>query len=143
MIREFSFIVGPTKTPCTPLGFTECTYQDELNDTDGKYFWRRTLKGKLTFIKEDFNFLMGYENANMRCTPIYLLIKKRCHASDEGIVEYLGVLKLVDMDFDLSRCTIVGEVPPQDDYTCIVNMGDKDINILTGTTKTPVYYIIG
>ncbi len=121
------------------MGFNDCHYSYELNDQNGAYYWRKTLNGKLTFVKEDFQYLMSIENANNRCTPLQLEIKKVC----SGEIEYLGVIRLVDFEFDLSRCTITGEIPPFDEYTCMVNNGDNDVNIISGTAKSTIYFVLG
>lgn len=137
MSRVFKIINGSEEIICNPLGFNNCTYKYVKYEDNGQYFWRKELTGKLTFIKDDFKYLNGLEADNMRCAVIYFKIEN-C-----GGVEYDGRIYLFKCEFDLDRCTITTDIAPNDDYSCLVENGDHEVNVISGTTKESVNFILG
>ncbi len=89
-------------------------FLNPINDDELVYNWKLkedsiiydlSLTTKLTFIKDDFNFLVQYANdISKRCEIIICEIYKNCGSGD--MLEHTGRLSIQSGEWDLDRCTV-------------------------------------
>lgn len=121
----------------------EYTYQKE-----GEYqFYRKKLKTALRFVNDDkrgindFDDLYTIERSLSRCDKMSLEILKLCGGS--WSTEFTGYLSVIDMDIDVSNCTI--EVVPrvQDEFTCFLESGKEKLNLFDANGTVTLESFIG
>lgn len=104
---------------------------------DGQLFFRKKLSTKLTFKDDpaipssDFTELYTVErSANSRCNKIDVIVYKRCSKNGSWEEHYQGYLSMIDGEWNKSHCVVDIPIRPLDQYACLFENWEKDINIL-------------
>lgn len=111
----------------------EWTFEKE----EGEVFYRKKLSTPLLFKDDptgahDFTKLYTQErNRRNRCDKADVIVFKRCMKTGEWIQHWNGYLSMIDGKWDVSKCEV--EIVPriQDQYTCLLEQWEKNVNILS------------
>lgn len=138
-----SFNIGDFEE-LNPLGFKSIVWEFE----EGEIFSRRKMPDELTFTNEynagvfDFDFFYNIEQASViysfRCDEIQYYISKSCDNGATYAPFWFGYLAVNDGKFDLDRCIYKTKIKVDDEYRCLIENGDKEINLLQATPSISV-----
>ena len=117
---------GPTTTQCTPR-IDDLTWTDEEDEDFG--FYRRTLETSLQFEKDDYTYLLPFEEGG--CGQLELIIEYKGSEVYRGLILF-GTSAVTH---DVRNCIFTIEVEPQDGYTCLIENWTTEFNIFTGATR--------
>lgn len=117
-------------TPYDPTNFGQVSIAIENYRENGAYAYRRKLSDNLTFQKAAYNYILQQINIS-QCTEIEIEIQERCTAGAgwETILNGIFTRQACVVDYD--RCSIEAEIKTVDEYSCLVENGDRKINIFT------------
>ena len=135
----FYITYGTFVTQVYPLNFNESTLVDTQEKSE--VFYRRKFVGILTFTNNngsaDFDYFYAIETI-ASCTKLYLLIER------DGVDYWDGYFSTTEGAFDIDRCVFEVTPLPNDDYTPILDISDKQYNILlVGTVVATHAYKVG
>lgn len=105
----------------------------EFEKEDEQHFYRKHLTTELKFVNDnlrsidDFDKLYTWTRSGDKCEKVTLEVKRFCGTWS---VFYNGYLSLVDMDIDVSNCTITVKPRTEDEFTCFLEQGKKEVNLL-------------
>lgn len=122
---------APGSTGCYPLEFinAEYTWQRE----DDFIFFRKLLDSPITFINDgsqsisDFTYLKDIYD-NFKCCEIKFRVEKLC--SGTWITDWEGYFTHNDVDWDFDKCTATVKLTSDDDYRCLLDNGNTEVNVL-------------
>lgn len=110
----------------------EWSYEKE----QGQIFYRKKLSTPLVFRNDpgnnvtDFTKLYSLErNRITRCDKIDVIIYKKCQGGSYQQF-YNGYIAPIDGDWDVDKCSVDIPVRPQDQYACLFQNWQNDVNIL-------------
>lgn len=111
-------------------------FEDTVDDDFG--FYRKVLQTPLSFKGASYDFLLALEDL------------AECEAYDfdiryNGVDKFSGLIRFCtgSMQWDRSKCRVTVKIDSRDDYACLIDGWEEEINILTGTTKVEVGYFAG
>lgn len=111
-------------------------------EDDDAVFHRTLSETELVFIGADFTYLNDIRNGANSCDPITLTVTTTCGGAT--VTPYTGIFHITDCNpFDLDNCRVTVSPKPSDDYTEMFENWEEEINILSGTTKSTVYGLLG
>lgn len=115
-------------------------FQDTLDDDAGVL--RRTLETELEFNNKngslDFDYLYDIETS-LGCGRVEFQIKYKGETKYNAFIRF-GSNKL---RFDVSKCTVFVKLDINDEYSCLFDAWEREIDILDGTTKVELFSILG
>lgn len=131
-------------TELFPLGFRTISWERE----DDEIFFRRKMNDELTFINKpnennsNFNYFKSIEDGTLyylqRCEEQIYYIKRSCDNGETYEAFWFGYFGINDGKFDLDKCIYKTKIKVDDEYRCLVENGDKDVNILEATPAVSV-----
>ena len=107
----------------TNLGSLSINFEKE--EENGALFFRKALSDSLIFKGVDYEYFAGITDI---CQEIDIDIQQDCGSGYVSV--FVGVTAITKCSFNPNRCTVTVEVAVQDDYTCILDNIDKEVNIL-------------
>lgn len=130
-----------------PLGFKEFTNEQ----VEGEIFTRLKMNDELTFINDrsvanfNFDYFLSIENGTQfylgRCDEMQYYIMRSCDNGETYEPYWFGYFAINDGSFDLDNCKFKTKIQVDDEYRCLLENGDKEINILQADSVTiPVDY---
>ena len=93
----------------------------------GAYAFRRLLGGELNFYNDAYAYISA-QIAISQCQEIAVVIEQRCNGVFEPILS--GYFTRQACEVNLDTCTISVELTTTDEYSCILDNQDKQINVL-------------
>jgi hypothetical protein len=92
--------------------------------------YRKKMTADIVLIKDDFTFLYGiYTGATLDASnQVQFYIEKLTNG--EYVEQYRGWFGLVDCRFNVSRCHVTFNTQTVDEYTCVKNLLERDINVI-------------
>lgn len=95
--------------------------------------WIKSLKGKMTFGGEDFNWLYAIELTIYRCEFIELIIKKKYLTEYRDFLRQNISLNSADV-WDRDKCLVSLSVTEETKYECFEAGKDKEVNVFSFLT---------
>lgn len=132
MNPTYQFVIANHTTPPVPQTFREAKpiygsdLAVEIARASGEQYYRRTLTGKLTFVADDYDFIM----AQPFDTPIYVYLHIRYSDTENFVPYWAGKFWRTDCVINVDDRSI--EVTPsvEDDYVKILDGLDKEFNLI-------------
>jgi hypothetical protein len=114
--------------PYAPENFGQVKIQIDPYRDNGAYVYRKKLTDNLVFTKAAYSYILQQINIS-QCQEIEIEIQERCTigAGWETIIYGIFTRQACVVNYD--RCNIEVEVQTVDEYTCVIDNGDKDINL--------------
>lgn len=122
----FSFDDGVTPVECSPL-IDSLVWLDTYDEDLGIY--RRTLDTSFAFQGADYDYLLALDEDG--CGEIDLLIEYKAAEVYRGIIRF----GTQNVDVDLEACIITLTIDPRDDYTCLLESWDAQVNLIQGVQR--------
>jgi hypothetical protein len=91
--------------------------------------YRREISGTFKIVSDDFNWLYNIEKSPYRCEKIPFVIQKKCFGNWVNWFE--GQVFLSDCTFDPERCEATFKIEAFDDYTCIEEKKEEEIEVFS------------
>ena len=111
----------------SPLGEGDLNITYEQED-EGKYFYTREFRGKITFTGDVFQRLKVIEKSMYICTSQRIQVYRLCDQSEQLIFD--GTFKLTEGDWDDDKCTVVLKFEKSKIDKCLDDNKTVKINLL-------------
>lgn len=109
-----------------PVGVSKLVM--DYNKKNNRSDFTISLKGKMTFGGEDFNWLYALELTGYRCEFVEILIKKDCSGVYKDFTS--GYISLNSGDkWNIDKCTVTLSVAEDQKYLCYDNSKDLPVNL--------------
>jgi len=108
---------------------------------ENRFVWRTELSTELLFSSADYDWLYAIEQGSDRCEKIELLIE--VSSNDTWETFYTGYLTCENGQWNIDDCRVTLPASIEDDYTCILEGQDEEVNILDDTTKYTASVLVG
>lgn len=133
-----------TFTELFPLGFKSISWERE----SGEIFFRRKMDDELTFFNKpansnfNFDYFKSIEDGTLyylqRCEEQMYYITRSCDNGETYEPFWYGYFGINDGKFDLDRCIYKTKIKVDDEYRCLLENKDKDINILQSSPSIDI-----
>ena len=136
-LYRFYCTINSIETEVFPLNFNSVSLVYEREDK--QIFFRINFKGKLVFIDRqidgitDYTYFKNIETITP-CDEISLLIKRSCDRGKTYVDYWNGYFSANDGEWDLDNCIVSFEPKTDDNYRCIIENEEAEINILDAQT---------
>lgn len=100
-----------------------------VRDDSGAWFYRNELS-KFRVYKEGYELLKNVDDSISSCEEIELNVWQNCEVGEGMNLKYTGVLTARGCNYNYNKCYAEIESKVRDNYTCLYENWEKDINIL-------------
>lgn len=110
-----------------PLGENSFSIEYSRDDKDSNFEYKKSLNGKMTFVKEAFQRLMDMEDSMFRCEEQQIEIFKDCNGIEKSV--FKGRISLNEAEFNIDKCFIVLKFMKDNKDQCFESGKSKQINL--------------